>query len=302
MTANPAVAHKPHHYLRDALAHRDVARLLSGARRHETPHAGGRVTWHEWGGGPTLVLLHGGFGSWLHWVRNIDRLSARFRVLAADLPGLGESDPVPQEHPSAASVAAPLVEGLQRLLRPGERLRLTCFSLGAVIGGQVAAALQPRLERLALLGPSGLGDLWRNVTTELARRHPDMNREERRAIIRQNLQQSMIAQPGAIDDMAIDIQMDLVRQKRRLIGLPLSLSGALTQVLPKLAPRLTVIWGEHDCYPAPDVPAVAAILRQRLPAIETRIVPRAGHWVSYEAADEINAQLIELFSRTESVA
>jgi pimeloyl-ACP methyl ester carboxylesterase len=292
---------KSHRYLREALQHADVRRLLASATRHETQHAGGRVTWHEWGKGPSVVLLHGGFGSWLHWVRNIDRLSAHFRVLAADLPGLGESDPVTQAHPSAAAVAAPLVDGLGQLLRHGERLRLACFSLGAVIGGQVAAAMRPRLARLVLLGPSGLGDLWRNVTTDLARRHPDMSREVLRATIRQNLQQSMIAQTAAIDDMAIDIQTDLVRQKRRLIGMPLSLSNALVSVLPDLAPRLTVIWGELDRYPTPDVPGVAAILRRRLPQIDVRIVPRAGHWVSYEAAAEIDPQLVELFSQTEIV-
>ena len=302
MSSPAAEAMAPHRYLREALVHEDVSRLLAGARRHQTRHAGGQVTWHEWGSGPTVVLLHGGFGSWLHWVRNIDSLASRFRVLAADLPGLGESDPVAEAHPSAAAVAAPLIDGLRELLATDEPLRLACFSLGAVVGSQVAVAMQARLAHVVMLGPSGLGELWRNVTTELARRHPDMSREERRATIRQNIGQSMIAQPAAIDDMAIDIHTDLVRQKRRLIGMPLSLSDALLSALPVLAPRLTVIWGEFDAYPTPDVPGVAEILRQRLPAIDVRIVGRAGHWVSYEAAAEINSQLIDLFSPTETVA
>lgn len=302
MSSPAAAALAPHRYLREALAHDDVVRLLAGARRHQTRHAGGQVTWHEWGKGPTVVLLHGGFGSWLHWVRNIDSLASRFRVLAADLPGLGESDPVADENPTAAAVAAPLVDGLEGLLAPGEPLRLACFSLGAVVGSQVAAAMQARLSRVVMLGPSGLGDLWRNITSDLARRRPGMTREERRATIRQNLEQSMIAQPAAVDDAAIDIHTDLVRQKRRLIGMPLSLSNALLDVLPALAPRLTMIWGEFDAYPTPDVHGVAAILRQRLPAIDVRIVRGAGHWVGYEAAAQINPQLDELFSPTEGVA
>jgi pimeloyl-ACP methyl ester carboxylesterase len=289
MSAMPAdgPCHKP-----DAPGHGLVRDLLAMARRHETPHAGGRVTWREWGMGPPLVLLHGGFGSWLHWVRNIGPLAARYRVLAADLPGLGDSDAV-AEAPSAESVARPLVEGIRQLVPDGAPVRMACFSLGAVIGAQAATMLGHRVERVALLGPSGLGDLWRNVTGNLIRRRPDMSEAERRETIRHNLLHSMIADPDGIDDMALDIQSDLLRQKRKLIGLPISLSGALSQALPGLASRLTVIWGERDVYPSPDVRGAIAILRDRLPAIDFRLVDRAGHWVAYEAAHVVNPMLIE---------
>lgn len=289
------------HYLRDALRHDIVRRLLARARRHETRHPGGRVVWHEWGRGPTLVLLHGGFGSWLHWVRNIESLSPHYRLLAADLPGLGESDAVRQQKPTAAEVAQPLVAGLAGLLAADEPLRLTCFSLGAVIGGQVALALRDRLERIVLLGPSGLGEMWTNVTTHLMRRRPDMSEEERRVTIRHNLLHSMIANEAAIDDLAMDLQSDLVRQKRQLIGLPLSLSDALTSALPTLAPRLSIVWGEKDCYPTPDVATVARRLGEQFPDLRTGIVPQAGHWVAYEAAEAINSMLANAFSGKESI-
>lgn len=290
-----------HRYLRDAVRHPIVRDLLGTACRMETRNEGGKVVWHAWGKGPTVVLLHGGFGSWMHWVRNIAPLTERFRVLAADLPGLGESDPVPQERPTAQDVAAPLTAGLRELLGRDEPLRLACFSLGAVVGGQVAVALWERLARVVLLGPSGLGEYWRNITTDLVRRRPDMSEGERRDTIRHNLQHSMIADPAAIDDLALDLQSDLVRQKRRLLGLPISLSDALTRVLPKLAPRLTIAWGEQDCYLVPDVAGVAVLLRQQLPDLDVRIIPRAGHWVAYEADAEVNRLLLELFTSEEPV-
>jgi 2-hydroxy-6-oxonona-2,4-dienedioate hydrolase len=41
---------------------------------------------------PPVVLFHGGSGSWTHWVRNIQPLVAAGRqVIAADLPGFGDS-------------------------------------------------------------------------------------------------------------------------------------------------------------------------------------------------------------------
>ena len=54
------------------------------------------MMWHVWGEGsgkPTLLLFHGGSGSWIHWIRNVLPLSQHFTVYAADLPGLGDSDP-----------------------------------------------------------------------------------------------------------------------------------------------------------------------------------------------------------------
>ena len=52
--------------------------------------------WHVWGEGsgkPALLLFHGGSGSWIHWIRNVQPLSQHFTVYAADMPGLGDSDP-----------------------------------------------------------------------------------------------------------------------------------------------------------------------------------------------------------------
>jgi 2-hydroxy-6-oxonona-2,4-dienedioate hydrolase len=293
MSASPAAA-EPRAYLNQALRHDDVARLIASAKQHRTPHAGGVVMWHEWGEGPPLLLLHGGFGSWLHWVRNIEALAKHFRVLAADMPGLGESDAVAMEgQPSAADVAKPLLAGLDQLIGADTPVRMVAFSLGAVIGSQVALGLGKRLMMAVLIGPSGLGDLWRNYTTELVRRHPGMSEAERRANVRHNLRHSMIANDAAIDDMALDIQIDLTKQKRKLLGLPISLSSALVDAIPQLVPRLAIIWGERDCYIEPDVRSGAAELNRRVPDLQVRIIPDIGHWAAYEAAPVVNRMLLE---------
>lgn len=299
---NVASALPDRSYLRDALKHEQVRRLLDGAKKSTTAHAGGRVCWHEWGNGPPVVLLHGGFGSWLHWVRNVGALAEHYHVMAADLPGLGESDPVAIEKPTANDIAMPIVEGIREKIGEAVPVNLVCFSLGAVIGGQVACALQHQLRKAVLIGPSGLGDLWRNVTGELMRRHPDMTAAERRETIRHNLLHSMIADPASIDDMALDLQSDLLRQKRQLIGLPLSLSDSLTRALPQLADRLSIIWGDRDCYPSPDVATAARILHQRLPSIDIHILPGIGHWAAFEAAKQINEMLLALLAAPNSAS
>ncbi len=69
------------------------------------------MVWRSWGAGPPLVLLHGASGSWTHWIRNVLPLAARFRVLAPDMPGFGDSDAPPEPH-TADGLADLVVAGL----------------------------------------------------------------------------------------------------------------------------------------------------------------------------------------------
>ena len=70
-----------------------------------------RLSVHRGGAGNPLVLLHGGSGSWMHWIHCISRFAQAHRVLAADLPGLGDS-PSPAEPYDARSLAEVVCAGL----------------------------------------------------------------------------------------------------------------------------------------------------------------------------------------------
>jgi len=65
------------------------------------------------------VLLHGGTGSWMHWIRNVEALSRDMMVVVPDLPGSGESAS-PQPPFSAGSpqtAPAHIVESLRARMR-----------------------------------------------------------------------------------------------------------------------------------------------------------------------------------------
>jgi len=91
-----------------------IAALERAGQRRVTQNGTGEVVWRIWGSGDPLVLLHGGTGSWLHWVRNIEDLSQDFMLLVPDLPGSGESSSPPQPV-SAESIAASLRSGVAAL-------------------------------------------------------------------------------------------------------------------------------------------------------------------------------------------
>ncbi len=113
----------------------------------------GIVSYREAGAGPALCLLHGIGNQCGSWVRQLEALGSRFRTIAWDAPGYGESDRLPAESPSAADYAGALAALLDALgiARPV----LVASSLGALIAGAFAASRPERVAGLLLLNPAG---------------------------------------------------------------------------------------------------------------------------------------------------
>ena len=105
------------------------------------------------GAGAPLVLLHG-IGSSRHaWGPVVPALAAHFTVIAVDLPGFGDSRPVPAHiEPTPAALAAAVAQLLDDLGLARPHLA------GNSLGGWVAlelAAIRP-IASLTLLSPAGL--------------------------------------------------------------------------------------------------------------------------------------------------
>ncbi|MGC2414195.1 MAG: alpha/beta fold hydrolase [Stellaceae bacterium] len=266
-----------------------VGGIAAEAERIETPCGEGAMVWRSWGSGPPLVLLHGGYGSWTHWIRNVVPLSRRFRVIAPDLPGLGESA-TPPEPWSAPGLAAIIAAGLGVVVPQGERVHLAGFSFGGVIGANVAAQLGKRVRGFTVVGSNGLG--LERSPTPLKRIAPGASEEEEFATHRYNLGQLMIADPDKIDELALYLQQTN-HARARMRSRRFSRSGALVEALPRVTARLDGIWGERDATAVPHLDERARILRSFQPAARFAIVPGAGHWVPYEAAERFNALIAE---------
>src|ERR1700722_12813161 len=56
---------------------------------------GARMRFSEAGHGPPLVLIHDYLASRMAWEEVLPRLATRFRVIAPDLPGFGDSEKPP---------------------------------------------------------------------------------------------------------------------------------------------------------------------------------------------------------------
>ena len=281
---------------RDEAPEAAIARIDRLAERRTTRSGDGDMVWRQWGAGPPLVLLHGGHGSWLHWIRNIATLADHCTVIAPDLPGLGQSAS-PIEPPSPEGLAAIIAAGLERILPPAAVYDLVGFSFGGLLGGHVAACHGDRVRSFTAVGASGLGPR-RRLTQPLARRHAGQTPAELAETQRANLALLMFADPANVDDLALHIQLENIR-RARVKSRRFARGYSLADVLPEITARVNGIWGAGDVTAPEDLGERAALFRSIQPAADFRIVQGAGHWVAYEAADQFNAILLDMLNPNE---
>jgi pimeloyl-ACP methyl ester carboxylesterase len=268
-------------------------RLERTAWRTETPCGDGTMVWRSWGEGPVLVLFHGGAGSWRHWARNIDVLSREYRLLVADLPGLGESA-FPPVGDDAMQVAEIVARGIDIVLGEDVRHDVAGFSFGGTMASCIGAIEGERVRSVTIIGSSGVGPAGSAV--ELMKvRH--LAGEERVAAHRVNLNRLMIADPAKIDDLALAVQEWNTRHSRLKTPM-LSRSGALQRAIAQVHAPVNGIWGELDAPANPRAPQRVAALRALRPDADVRMIAGAGHWVAYEAPEQFNAMLLEMLERT----
>jgi 2-hydroxy-6-oxonona-2,4-dienedioate hydrolase len=271
-----------------------VADIEGRAELRHTPCGAGSMVWRIWGEGQPLALLHGGYGSWTHWIRNVEPLAERHRVLVPDLPGLGDSD-MPPEPDRPEAIAEIVAAGLRSLLRAGEAVDIGGFSFGGLIGGLVAERLGPRAESLVLVGSGGLG-VRRGAPIELVTWRDLPDEVARRAAHRENLAILMIADCADIDELAVHLQVRNAT-RARLRSRLLSRIPALPTAIPRMSARLQGVWGERDVTAQGVLEEIRRLLQSLQPGAGFVVIPRAGHWAQYEAAEQFNATLLRFLGR-----
>ena len=273
----------------------ELAQALGDGQRLDTQLMSAHTVWHVWGPAhhPALVLLHGGSGSWTHWVRNIATLrDAGWRVLVPDLPGFGDSD-LPQGCTDVDALPAHLHAGLQQLQANGVcsgPVRVVGFSFGGMAGALWLAAHPQDAEQLVLVGAPGMGlstsqrvplKGWRHLPTP----------EAQEGVHRHNLMALMFESITSMDSLALSLHAANV-QRDRMPRRRLSSTDIVARALPQLQVPVSAIFGEHD-----------ALYRERLSELQAAMprlaqrwgqwhtVPGAGHWVQYEAAQAFDQAL-----------
>jgi len=280
---------------RTALEHIEAIEATSEAVRVPMGN-GGKMMWHVWGansGKPILLLFHGGSGSWIHWIRNVLPLSQHFTIYAADMPGLGDSDP-PNDVRDIWSVTHCVHHAVEALLPKDRDFAITGFSFGGMVSGHLSTLMHDRIRRIILVGAGGL-KATRKPMEKLRKLLPSMPAAQLAAEARRNLELLMLHDPRNVDGVAIHMQiLNTTRAKTR--SRDMGIAGALSNVLPQVKTPLSGIWGEFDSTTYPYIQERIDIFEKLQPGFKMHVIPGAGHWVAYEAADAFNATVVKILA------
>jgi len=258
-------------------------------------------------GGETIIFIHG-LGSYAPaWKKNIAELKDNYRCIAIDLPGYGKS--------SKGNYEGSMTFFADVVLEFARSLGLKKFTLaGHSMGGQisiVAALKYPKeVSNLILVAPAGIEtftegekDWFRNIITP---RNVMLTPLE---TIESNIGHNFYKMP--------DDAFFMVRDRYAMTGageeflwycnlIPKCVQGMVDQPvirdLDKLTQRTLVIFGEADQL----IPnrylhgygtnRIAAAADKFIPNSTTVLVPKAGHFVMYEKADEVNPLIVDFLN------
>jgi len=261
-----------------------LERYQAGFRRKAVKVDNHRVAYSEGGKGEPVVLVHGFGASSDNWNRMAGRLTKKYRVIAPDMPGWGQSTRI-----DSASYAYP--EQVERLhgfvaalgLR---RFHLIGHSMGGFISSTYAARYPEEVITLGLLAPHGVaepqpselalsvaaGDNWL-----VARSVPEFERLLDKVFAKRPYL------PKSVFKLFAAYAIRGSAKSSRIFADMQSNDPPLEARLPLIKAPTLIIWGEQD-----RVLHVSGseVFRQGIGNSELLVLPGVGHMPLIESARE----------------
>ncbi len=280
----------PQHFKQPLL---DVNRSLSGLSEKTVAVGPHQVHYLAGGSGEPIVLLHGIFAEKDHWVDFARPLTGRYRVIAPDLPGFGDSGRLPDQRYDYAAQTERLKNLLDAL--GVHRVHLAGNSMGGTMAVLFAIAYPERVASVALIGaphgirspvPSKMDGLVDVGKTPLIA-HNAVEFEQMMDLVfaqRPFLPYPILqaTQTGALRNADSNLHLWNAQLKDRYL-LDTRIAGLQQPTL--------VLWGGNDqVFHA----SGAAVLRERLKHARIQVLPGVGHLPMMETP-QATAQMYRQF-------
>lgn len=258
---------------------------------------------------PVILLLHG-FPTASHMFRDlIPLLADRFRLIAPDLPGFGQTRSPPRgEFEYSFDSLAGVIEGFTAAMSL-DQYTLYVFDYGAPVGLRLAmlhpdqvTAIISQNGNAYLEGFSDQWGPWEKYWREPSAENREACRDSLSPDTIRDWQYGTGAEPGLLSpdgyelDIAYmarpgaeEIQLDLILDYRSNVAL----YPAFQSYFREHRPPLLAVWGRHD--PA-FLPAGANAYRQDLPEAQIHLLD-AGHFALETHAQEVATLIREFLSQ-----
>lgn len=248
-----------------------------------------RMAVEQQGEGEPVILLHGLGGTSNTWTPLMELLG-RHRVIRPDLPGSGRS---PLGGPDLSIEG--LVEKVEALARTLgiERALVGAHSMGTIVAQHLALKAPKLVRGLFLLGP--LAAPPDQARAGLKARAAKARAEGMAGIADQIVQAATASHTKQSNPVAVALVREtILRQDPAGYAANCeALAAAEAADAGRIACPTWLITGEDDVV-AP--PSVARGLAERIAGARVGILPRCGHWTSFEAVGEVRALLRDFLS------
>ena len=250
---------------------------------------GRQIFYRESGSGSvTLVCLHGISSNSRSWQRQLEFLADRYRVIAWDAPGYGQSDDPPSEHPDALPMGwyADQLAGLLDALQLPHAV-IVGLSMGGVLAQEFYRRHPDRVQAL-VLSDTNTGGGARPPAERQARLEGRLKALAELSLEEMARQRAPnLLSPGASPALVAEVEA-MIRELHpsgyRVMVLALDAADTRA-VLPTIALPALVMWGEQDrVTPRPE----AEVLRTGIPGAAFEIIPGAGHLSNLEQPAAFN--------------
>jgi len=247
------------------------------------------LAFNDFGTGPAVLLLHGFPLDHTIWEHQVDRLSANYRVVVPDLPGMGNSPPLPSAIVPSISLLAEQVLSLMDARKIGE-----AAVVGHSMGGYIALAMYhlapERVTGLAFVCSQALPD-----TPEARHNRYELIRavqEQGPAAAAEAMLPKLFA-PSVPADSPLRQQVDTIIRRTPAQGIKAALLAMARR--PDMTPYLyevdvptLVLIGDQDRATPPER---SLAIKEALPHARVVQVPGAGHMPMLEAPDAVSNAL-----------
>lgn len=228
-----------------------------------------------------IVLIHGGLSDRSFWNGQLGTLSDRFRVIALDLAGHGESGHNRQQWGLAEFAHDVLAvidrEGVQDAILVGNSL-----------GGSVAieAALLARTRAIGVIGVDTFQDLGRRIDPRQAREQADAWRRDFDGTLDRMLR--ALFHPDAPPLLVADVRRRMSRTPAETASAIFSSLAGYNTGAPAQQLRVPVRCINGDLYPT-NVNAIRKVIAD----FDAVVLAHTGHFPMLERPDEFNRRLEE---------
>jgi abhydrolase domain-containing protein 6 len=274
----------------------NLERFKAGFRRRTVQSGDHRIVYSEGGQGEPVLLLHGFGASADNWNRFASRLTKRYRVIAPDLPGWGQSTRLAVESYGYPRQVERLRQFLEQLGL--ERFHLVGHSMGGFIAAAYAARYPEKVATLGLIAPHGVvepraselaksvaaGDNWLVATSV-----PEFDRLLNNVFARRPYL------PKSVFRLLAQHAIRNSAKSATIFAEMQTNEPPLEEQLARITAPALIIWGDQDR--VLDVSS-AEVFRQRIQRSEVLLLPGSGHMPLVENARECLTAWLKFVEKT----